>query len=56
MLEQTRVDDAVWLPKREYLSGSGRIALVKRVSEDQEITWSGYRKFHVDSKVTPNQP
>jgi hypothetical protein len=50
-VEQTRINDEVWFPKREYLSGSGRIGLVKRVAEDQEITWSDYKKFRVDSKV-----
>jgi hypothetical protein len=56
VLEQTRVNDEVWLPKREFLSGSGRIGLLKRVAEDQEITWSDYKKFHVDSKLLPGQP
>jgi hypothetical protein len=50
-LEQTRVNDEVWLPKREYLSGSGRIGLIKRITEEQEITWSDYKKFHVESKI-----
>ena len=49
-----RINNEVWLPEREYLSGSGRIGLVKRVAEDQEITWSDYEKFRVDSKVIPN--
>lgn len=56
VLEQTRVNDAVWLPKREYVKGSGRIALVKRVAEDQEITWNDYKKFQVDSKIVPREP
>ena len=56
VLEQTRINDEVWLPKREYVSGSGRIGLVKRVAEEEEITWSGYQKFHVDSKVVPRAP
>lgn len=51
VLEETRINDEVWLPKREYLSGSGRIGLVKRVAEDQEVTWNDYKKFRVDSKV-----
>lgn len=51
VFEQTRINDEVWLPKREYLSGTGRIGLLKRVAEDQEITWSDYKKFRVDSKV-----
>jgi hypothetical protein len=54
-LEQTRVNDEVWLPKREYLRGSGRIGLVKRIAEEQEITWSDYKKFQVDSKVVTGQ-
>jgi hypothetical protein len=56
VLEQTRIKDEVWLPKREYLSGSGRIGLVKRIAEDQEITWGDYKKFRVDSKLIPSPP
>lgn len=56
VLDQTRVNDEVWLPKREFLSGRGRIGLLKRVAEDEEITWSDYQKFHVDSKLLPGQP
>ena len=33
---------------------TGRIVLLKRIAEDQEITWSDYKKFRVDSKVIPN--
>jgi len=29
VIEQARINDEVWLPKREYLSGSGRIGLVR---------------------------
>ena len=53
VFEQTRVNNEIWLPKREWLRGSGRIGLLKRVAEDQEITWSHYRKFQVDSKIVP---
>jgi hypothetical protein len=52
VIEETRINDEVWLPKREYMSGTGRIALLKRVAEDEEITWSDYKKFRVESKVT----
>jgi len=55
-IEQTRVNDEVWLAKREYLSGTGRIGLLKRVAEDDEITWSDYKKFRVDSRLVPNEP
>jgi len=50
-IDQTRVNGEVWLPKREYMTGTGRIGLLKRVAEDDEITWSDYKKFHVESKV-----
>ena len=56
VLEQTRVNDELWLPKREYMSGKGRIALVKRIAEDDEIVWSDYKKFQVESRIVPREP
>jgi hypothetical protein len=56
VFEQSRVNGEVWLPKREFLSGHGRIGLLKRVAEDQEITWRNYRKFRVESKIVPAGP
>lgn len=49
--EQMRVNDEVWLPKRELVRGAARLALVKKLSVEQEVTWTNYRKFQVDSKV-----
>jgi hypothetical protein len=54
--EQSRVNQEVWLPKREFLSGSGRIGLLKRLAEDLEITWTNYKKFRVESKVVTGDP
>jgi hypothetical protein len=56
VLEQSHVNDEVWLPSRLFMSGAGRIGLVKRISEDEEITWSNYRKFRVESKVVSQGP
>jgi len=53
VFEETRVNDDVWLPKRQFMSGSGRIGLVKRVAEDEEIIWSDYKKFQVSSTIIP---
>jgi hypothetical protein len=53
VLEQSRINDELWLPKREYMIGKGRIAVLKRVAEDDEITWSDYKKFQVDSRIVP---
>jgi hypothetical protein len=56
VLEQTRINDELWLPKRVYMNGKGRIALVKRVAEDEEITWTDYKKFQVDSRIVLREP
>lgn len=55
LFEQTRVNDEVWLPKFERVSGSGRLGLVKKLAQEQELTWSNYRKFHVESKIIATQ-
>jgi hypothetical protein len=55
LFEQTRVNDDVWLPKREVISGAGRLGLVKKLAGEQETTWNNYRKFQVDSKVVATQ-
>jgi hypothetical protein len=36
-----------------YMKGTGRLGLVKKIAMDEEITWSNYRRFQVDSKVVP---
>lgn len=51
VFEQTRVNGELWLPKREYMRGSGRLGLLKKLAMEQELTWSNYRKFQVESKV-----
>jgi hypothetical protein len=56
VLEQGRVSNDLWLPKREYMIGKGRIALVKRIAEDDEITWTDYKKFQVESRIVPRDP
>jgi hypothetical protein len=56
VFEQVRVADELWLPKRLYMQGAGRLGLIKRIAMDEEITWSDYRKFQVDSKIVPSQP
>ena len=55
VFEQTRVNDEIWLPKRESVSGSGRLGLVKKIALQQELIWSDYRKFQVESKVLATQ-
>jgi hypothetical protein len=54
--EQVQVSDELWLPKRLFMTGTGRLGLLKRVAQDEEIQWSNYRKFSVDSKVLAEPP
>ncbi|MGA2736777.1 MAG: hypothetical protein ABSG65_04930 [Bryobacteraceae bacterium] len=56
VFEQTPVADGLWLPKRIYMKGAGRLGLIKRIAMDEEIAWSNYRRFQVDSKVVPLGP
>lgn len=53
VFEQTHISDDLWLPLRIYMKGAGRVGILKRIAMDQEITWSNYRKFQVDSKIVP---
>ncbi len=47
---QKRVNDEVWLPSKATARIEARL-LVKRYRLATETTWSGYRKFRVDSRV-----
>jgi len=51
IFEQTEVTPELWFPKHLVLIGSGRVGLVKRISETDDIEWSNYKKFSVDSKI-----
>jgi hypothetical protein len=56
IFEQTVVSPELWLPKRLFMSGNGRVALLKHLVEDQEIQWSNYKKFSVESKIVSEEP
>ena len=50
--EQFRVaSDELWLPRRVRVNVGARIALVKKISADIEVTYSDYRKFQADSRI-----
>jgi len=56
VFEQMPVSPELWLPKRLFLTGDGRVALLKHLIEDQEIRWSNYKKFSVESKIVSEEP
>jgi hypothetical protein len=50
-LQQTRVNDEVWLPKHTRVLLSARVAFVKKVNMEQESTFKNFRKFQSDSQI-----
>ncbi len=60
-IEQTRVNDEVWLPKHVALELDARIALLKELAENFDFNYSDYKKFRTGIKIlpltqTPSQP
>ena len=51
MMEQTRVNDEVWLPKQVTYRLSARVALLKGYNVDGEQTYRDYKKFRTSSKI-----
>jgi hypothetical protein len=52
LVEMTRVNDEVWLPKHVQLHLDARVALLKSYDVDAEQTYRDYRKFRTDTKIT----
>jgi hypothetical protein len=52
VIEMTRVNDEVWLPKRVQLHFEARVALFKSYDDDVEQTYRDYKKFRTNSKMT----
>jgi hypothetical protein len=52
LVELTRVNDEVWLPKHVQLHFDARVALFKSYDEDVEQTYRDYRKFRTHTKMT----
>jgi len=52
MVEMTRVNDEVWLPKHVQFHLDARVALFKNYIEDVEQTFRDYKKFRTDTKIT----
>jgi hypothetical protein len=50
-LEQTPVNDEVWLPLHARINLYARVALFKTMRLDVDVTFSDYKKVRTDSKV-----
>jgi len=52
LIELTRVNDEVWLPKLVQLHFDARVALFKSYDENVEQTYRDYKKFRTATKIT----
>src|SRR5262245_17951836 len=50
-IEQTRVNDEVWLPKHASLTLDARIALLKNLDMVLDVTFRDYQKFRTDTVI-----
>jgi hypothetical protein len=53
VIEQTRVNDEVWLPQHVALNVDARLALLKSFDMAMDITFKDYKKFRTDTKIVP---
>ena len=51
MLEQTRVNDEVWLPRQLAVKVDARLALLKNFNVDLEQSFRDYKKFRASSRI-----
>jgi hypothetical protein len=51
VLEQTRVNDEVWLPKHLDVKVDARIALLKNFNLDMDTIYRDYKKFRTGTKI-----
>ena len=51
MLEQTRVNDEVWLPRHVTARIDVRLALIKNFDVGLEQTYRDYKKFRISTRI-----
>lgn len=52
VVEQTKINDEVWLPKHLAVHVDARVALFKNFNEDVDVAYRDYKKFRAETKVT----
>ena len=53
ILEQTRVNDEVWLPQHVAVKIDVRLALLKNFNVEDDITYRDYKKFRTGTRIVP---
>jgi hypothetical protein len=51
LIETTRVNDEVWLPKHVDVKIDARVALLKNFNENFDLTYRDYKKFRTDTRI-----
>jgi hypothetical protein len=51
VVEQTRLNDEVWLPKLVEVAADARVLLVKGLKIDFQVDFSDFKKFQTDSRI-----
>ena len=52
-IEQTRVNDEVWLPRHIALKLDARLALLKGLNISEDVSYRDYKKFRTDTRIVP---
>jgi hypothetical protein len=55
VIELTRVNEDVWLPRHVALKLDARIALFKGLNLDEDATYRDYKKFRTDIRIVPSK-
>jgi hypothetical protein len=53
LIDQTRVNDEVWLPRHVAVKVDVRVALLKNFNLEADVTYRDYKKFRTDTKIVP---
>jgi len=53
VIDQTRVNDEVWLPQHVAVKIDVRLALLKNFNVEDDITYRDYKKFRTNTKIVP---
>jgi hypothetical protein len=53
IIEQTRINDEVWLPQHIDVKVDVRLALLKNFDVEDDITYRDYKKFRTGTKIVP---
>jgi hypothetical protein len=53
LLDQTRINDEVWLPRHVAIKVDVRVALLKNFNLEADVTYHDYKKFRTDTKIVP---